>query len=179
MTYMTEERQMIQQSAREFAMKEVLPLANELDPVEGDIPMELRKKLADMGYFGMLIAEEYGGLAMGIFEYALVTEELARGWMSVASIIARGNGLGGGFTAEQRKEYLPRMAQMAGQPQHRFGRHLAHDFPGVAIDNANHDLSRVGVLGEGQFRTVAQQLGLVDRANRLHHFAVLRHFLRR
>ena len=47
--HMTEERRMIRESAREFAMKEVLPVANELDPVQGDIPMALRQKLADMG----------------------------------------------------------------------------------------------------------------------------------
>src|SRR5208283_690362 len=110
-SHMTDERRMIQQSAREFAMNEVLPIANKLDPEQGDIPMELRDKLAQMGYFGIVIPEAYGGLGMGAFEYALITEELARAWMSVASIIARGNGLGGGFTAEQRKEYLPKMAR--------------------------------------------------------------------
>ncbi len=47
--YMTEERRMIQESARDFTMKEVLPVANALDPVEGEIPMELRDKLAEMG----------------------------------------------------------------------------------------------------------------------------------
>ena len=91
MSHMTEERLMIQQTARDFAMKEVLPVANELDPVQGDIPMELRAKMAELGYFGILVPEEYGGLGLGVFEYALVTEELARAWMSVASIIARGN----------------------------------------------------------------------------------------
>ncbi len=111
MTYMTDERQMIQQSAREFAMKEVLPIANELDPVEGDIPMKLRQKMADLGYYGILIPQEDGGLGLGVFEYALVSEELARAWMSVASIIARGNGLGGGFSDQQKREYLPRMAR--------------------------------------------------------------------
>jgi alkylation response protein AidB-like acyl-CoA dehydrogenase len=88
---MTEERRMIQETAREFAMNEVLPVANELDPVQGDIPMELRQKLADMGYFGMLIPEDMGGLGLGCFEYCLVTEELARAWMSVASIVRQGN----------------------------------------------------------------------------------------
>ena len=47
-----------------------------------------------MGYFGIIIPEEYGGMGLGVFEYCLITEELARGWMSVASIIARGNGMG-------------------------------------------------------------------------------------
>ena len=87
--YLTDERRMIRDSAREFTAREVLPVANELDPVQGDIPMELRRKMADMGYFGIRIPEEYGGLGLGVLEYAIVAEELARGWMSCASIIAR------------------------------------------------------------------------------------------
>ena len=112
MSALSEERQMIQRTAREFARKDVLPIANRLDPVAGEIPMELRQKMADLGYFGMLIPQEHGGLGLGLFEYVLVTEELARAWMSVASIIARGNGLmGGGYTEEQRRRYLPRVAR--------------------------------------------------------------------
>jgi alkylation response protein AidB-like acyl-CoA dehydrogenase len=111
MSYMTEERKLIQRTAREFAMNEVLPVANELDPVQGDIPMELRRKMAEMGYFGILIPQEYGGLGLGAFEYALVTEELARAWMSVASIIARGNGIWGELSPEQKRQYYPPMAR--------------------------------------------------------------------
>ena len=62
MGYMTDERRMIQETARAFALKEVLPVANKLDPEKGDIPRELIQKLADMGYFGIVIPEEYGGL---------------------------------------------------------------------------------------------------------------------
>ena len=109
--YATEDRVAIRDLAREFAMKEVLPVANELDPVQGEIPDELRQKMADMGFFGILIPEEYGGLGLGLFEYCLVTEELARAWMSVASIIARGNGLGAGFSRAQRAEMLPKVAR--------------------------------------------------------------------
>jgi alkylation response protein AidB-like acyl-CoA dehydrogenase len=113
MSYLTEERRMIQESAREFAMNEVLPVANKLDPVQGDIPMDLREKLAAMGYFGITIPEEYGGLGLGVFEYCLITEELARGWMSVASLVARGNGLIGSraMNEEQKRRYLTRMAK--------------------------------------------------------------------
>ena len=93
--YMTEERRLIQETARNFTRREVLPLANELDPVKGDIPASLIEQLAEMGYFGITIPQEYGGLGLGAFEYCLVTEELARGWMSVASLIARGNGMFG------------------------------------------------------------------------------------
>ena len=49
MGYMTDERILIRDSARDFTMKEVLPVANELDPVQGMIPMELRDKMAEMG----------------------------------------------------------------------------------------------------------------------------------
>ena len=113
MGYMTDERRLIQETARAFAMKEVLPLANRLDPEKGDIPRELIQKIADMGYFGIVIPEQYGGLGLGVFEYCLITEELARAWMSVASIIARGNGLsaGRGMTDAQRAVFLPRAAR--------------------------------------------------------------------
>ena len=111
MSYLTEERMMIQNTARAFSMNEVLPIANKLDPVEGDMPMALRDKMGELGYFGILIPEEYGGLGLGCFEYALVAEELARGWMSVASIIARGNGIWGETTEEQKHKYFPRMAR--------------------------------------------------------------------
>jgi alkylation response protein AidB-like acyl-CoA dehydrogenase len=111
--YMTEERRLIQQAARDFAMREVMPIANELDPIQGDIPHSLIRKMADMGYFGILIPERYGGLGLGAFEYCLVAEELARAWMSVASLIARGNGLFGmsDMTEKQREETLPRVAR--------------------------------------------------------------------
>ncbi|HKU99578.1 MAG TPA: acyl-CoA dehydrogenase family protein [Vineibacter sp.] len=110
---MTEERRMLQEAAREFTMNEVLPVANKLDPEQGDIPMSLRDKLAEMGYFGILIPEQYGGSGLGSFEYCLVTEELSRGWMSVASLIARGNGMIGShaMNEEQRSRYLSRMVK--------------------------------------------------------------------
>ncbi|MBI2802699.1 MAG: acyl-CoA dehydrogenase family protein [Gammaproteobacteria bacterium] len=112
-SYMTEERRMIQAQAREFTLREVLPVANKLDPEKGDIPMALREKMAAMGYFGILIDEEYGGLGLGVFEYCLVTEELARGWMSVASIIARANNLPGieRLSKERQREIMPKVAR--------------------------------------------------------------------
>ncbi len=106
MGYMTEERRLIQETARAFAMKEVLPIANKLDPEKGDIPPELIQKLADMGYFGIVIPEEHGGLGLGVFEYCLITEELARAWMSVASIIARAQGMGTGWGDAANRERL-------------------------------------------------------------------------
>ncbi|MGH2522914.1 MAG: acyl-CoA dehydrogenase family protein, partial [Anaerolineales bacterium] len=114
MQVLTEERKLIQDAAREFTRKRVLPLANKLDPEKGSMPRELIDEMAELGYFAILIPEEYGGLGLGAFEYCLVAEQLSRGWMSVASLIARGNGLIGALKSlrpEQKKVYLPRMAR--------------------------------------------------------------------
>lgn len=108
---MTDERIALRDAAREFAMGAVLPIANELDPIKGDIPMAMRDQLAELGYFAILIPEEHGGLGLGVVEYALVTEELARAWMSVASIIRSANGFTPGFSDELKVRYLPRMAR--------------------------------------------------------------------
>ncbi|AZL11632.1 acyl-CoA dehydrogenase [Brevibacterium aurantiacum] len=108
--FMTEERLEIQALAREFAHDVVLPLANELDPIEGQFPDWFIKQMADMGFFGILIPEEYGGLGLGVFEYCLVAEELSRAWMSVGGLLARGNGMGGGFSPEQEARLLPKVA---------------------------------------------------------------------
>lgn len=109
--YLTEDRLEIQKLARQFAMNEVLPLADELDPQHGLIPDGLRQQMADMGFFGILIPEEQGGLGLGVFEYCLVAEELSRAWMSVSGLLARGNGMGGGFTEQQRNRLLPKVAR--------------------------------------------------------------------
>ncbi|MGB7412152.1 MULTISPECIES: acyl-CoA dehydrogenase family protein [Sphingopyxis] len=110
---MTEERLMIQESARDFAMNEVLPIANRLDPVQGIIPDDLIRKMGELGYFGIVVPEKYGGLGLGAFEYCLVAEELARAWMSVGSLIARGNSMIGmeSMSEEWRADVLPRVAR--------------------------------------------------------------------
>ncbi len=91
MTYMTEERQMIKDTAAQFTNEVVLPLALELDPEKGKIPRSLIEQMGELGFFAIKTPEEHGGLGMGCFEYCLVAEELSRGWMSVGSIIARSN----------------------------------------------------------------------------------------
>lgn len=109
--YLTEERRMIQDVARQFTANEVLPVANRLDPEQGEIPMELRRQMGELGYFGIRMPEAYGGLGLGVFEYCLIAEELARGWMSVASIIARASSLMGvGGWPENKRLDLTRKA---------------------------------------------------------------------
>jgi alkylation response protein AidB-like acyl-CoA dehydrogenase len=109
--YRTARRLELQAEAREFAMDEVLPIANELDPQKAEMPPELIKQLGAKGYFGIRLPEDVGGLGLGVFEYCMITEELARAWMSVASIIARAQGMGTGHaTGQRRVELLRRSA---------------------------------------------------------------------
>ena len=107
MTYLTEERLQLQAEARDFAMNEVLPVANELDRKEEDIPRELIAKMGSKRYFGIMVPKDYGGLGGRVFEYCLVTEELSRAWMSSASVIARAQGMGVNMLPpDKREEYL-------------------------------------------------------------------------
>ncbi|RBY92832.1 acyl-CoA dehydrogenase family protein [Blastococcus sp. TF02A-30] len=108
----TPEREALQEQARRFAMEEVLPVANELDPQKGLIPASLLDRLAELGYFGITVPAEAGGLGLGVFEYCMVSEELARAWMSTASILARSQGLGTAVPdAERRRDLLARSAR--------------------------------------------------------------------
>jgi len=107
---LTEEQQLIQKTARDFAMREVLPVANELDPRHENIPASLLQNAADLGFFGLRIPEEFGGLGLGCLEYCIVTEELSRAWMSVGSIIRPMIGMQA-MSPAQQQHYLPRMAR--------------------------------------------------------------------
>ncbi|GAA4548640.1 acyl-CoA dehydrogenase family protein [Pseudonocardia xishanensis] len=104
----TAEREALQKQAREFAHREVLPVANELDPQRAEMPRSLIDKMGELGYFGLTVPREHGGLGLGVFEYCMVTEELARAWMSVASIIARAQGMGTAVADPRRREDLLR-----------------------------------------------------------------------
>ena len=111
--YETETRRMIRETARTFTTDVVLPAANRLDPEKGDIPDDLIEAMGDLGFFGILIPEELGGLGLGVFEYCIVAEELARGWMSVSSLIARGNGFYSSIPAANEEQRRQRIGEMA------------------------------------------------------------------
>ena len=108
----TPARAVLQEQARRFAMDEVLPVANELDPQKGEIPQRILERLGELGYFGLTIPAADGGLGLGVFEYCMVSEELARAWMSVASILARSQGMGTSVAdPDRRAELLRRSAR--------------------------------------------------------------------
>lgn len=90
----TDERAALQADARAFVRDVVLPIADDLDPKKAEMPRSLIDAMAAKGWFGITIPADRGGLGLGVFEYCLVSEELARAWLSVGSILARGQGLG-------------------------------------------------------------------------------------
>ena len=102
----TDARAALQEEARAFARDVILPLADELDPRKGEMPRSLIDQMAAKGWFGITIPAEYGGMGLGVFEYCLVSEELARAWLSTGSILARGQGLGTQTLDDERRRAL-------------------------------------------------------------------------
>jgi butyryl-CoA dehydrogenase len=84
---LTEREKMIQSTASEFAVKEVLPRAAEIDRT-AEFPRELARDMGRMGYFGLAYPPEWGGSGSGYVSYALVIEQLARASMTVGAIVA-------------------------------------------------------------------------------------------
>ena len=71
---------------REFVDREIIPVAREWEQT-GRYPTEIVDGMADMGLFGITVPEEYGGLDLDPVSFALVFEEIARGWMGIAGIL--------------------------------------------------------------------------------------------
>ena len=110
---LTEEQQILRESVRDFADKEIRPVAEELDRNE-EFSLELVKKMAGMGLFGMFVSEEYGGSDAGYLAYIIAVEELSRVDGSAAATVAAANSLGIGpiyyfGNDEQKQEWLPRL----------------------------------------------------------------------
>lgn len=89
---LTDEQKMIQEMVRNFAQKEVKPLARELDET-GRFPSELIKRMAELGLMGMMVSEKYGGAGMDTISYILTMEELAAACASTAVIATVNNSL--------------------------------------------------------------------------------------
>ena len=110
---LTDDQTEILKAVRQFVEKEILPVATELEHKD-EYPTEIVEGLKELGLFGLMIPEEYGGLGESLLTYALAVEEIARGWMSVSGIINThfivAYMLLQHGTEEQKQKYLPRMA---------------------------------------------------------------------
>ncbi|QMW67271.1 acyl-CoA dehydrogenase family protein [Mumia sp. ZJ1417] len=110
---LTDVQEEILKTVREFVDKEIIPVATELEHKD-EYPQAIVDGLKELGLFGLTIPEEYGGLGESLLTYALVVEEIARGWMSVSGVINThfivAYMLVQHGTEEQKSKYLPRMA---------------------------------------------------------------------
>jgi len=84
---LTEAHREVQRAARKFTEQEILPIASELDHREELLPLEILEKMAELGYFGVIIPEEYGGAGLDCISYAIIVEELCRGWMCLGGYL--------------------------------------------------------------------------------------------
>jgi len=114
MSILPPEYETLRRETRRFAEKVVAPIAQELYNREAEIPMDIIKQMADLGYFAMAIPEPYGGLGMDNLSVVIVTEELSRVWLSVGSVMTRTLIAGGllltGGTEAQKQRWLPGIA---------------------------------------------------------------------
>ncbi len=110
---LTDVQQEILATVKQFVDKEIIPHAQALEHAD-EYPSDIVAGMREMGLFGLTIGEEYGGLGESLLTYALVVEQIARGWMSVSGIINThfivAHMIKQHGTPEQKQKFLPPMA---------------------------------------------------------------------
>jgi alkylation response protein AidB-like acyl-CoA dehydrogenase len=110
---LTDEQRLIRETARDFADREIIPVARDNDRAER-FDLDLVKKLGEMGYLGPIVAEEYGGRGLDYLTYGLIVEEIGRGDSSARTVVSVQTSLVCSSiqrwgTEEQKHEWLPRL----------------------------------------------------------------------
>jgi (2S)-methylsuccinyl-CoA dehydrogenase len=110
-----EMHEQVRDQVREFATAEIMPHAEHIHRTDETIPEEFIEKMSELGFFGLSVPEEYGGVEMGNLAMILTTEELSRASLAAAgSLVTRPEiltkALMGGGTEEQKKTWLPKLA---------------------------------------------------------------------
>jgi alkylation response protein AidB-like acyl-CoA dehydrogenase len=110
---LTEIQRDILATVRDFVDKEIIPVATALEHKD-EYPIQIVEGMKQLGLFGLTIPEQYGGLGESLLTYALLVEEISRGWMSVSGIINThfivAHMIAQHGTQEQKDYFLPRMA---------------------------------------------------------------------
>jgi alkylation response protein AidB-like acyl-CoA dehydrogenase len=112
-TEKTDEQKAITEMVRQFVDEQILPNAEHYDH-EDAFPEPIVEQMKELGLFGVTIPEEYGGMELDLATYAMIVEELSRGWISISGVVNThfiGSYLLMHFgTEEQKQKYLPKMA---------------------------------------------------------------------
>ena len=132
------DRELVVQTVREFVERDVIPIASEMEH-RGEYPHALVETMKTLGLFGLNIPEEYGGTPVDYTTFAMIFEELTRGWMALAGIIGSHLVLCDVLvrygTDDQKRQFLPRLAK--GEPR-----------GGIALSepNAGTDLQSISTV---------------------------------
>ena len=110
---LTDEQRLIRETARDFADREIIPRARDNDRAER-FDLELVQRIAEMGYLGAPVSEEYGGRSLDYISYGLIVEEIGRGDSSARTVVSVQTSLVAGSieqwgTEEQKREILPKL----------------------------------------------------------------------
>ena len=118
MADLAEDQQLVVNTIREFVERDVVPVASDMEH-RGEYPHALVETMKELGLFGLNIPEEYGGNPVDYTTFAVVFQELTRGWMALAGIIGTHLVLADVLvrygTEEQKRQFLPRLAR--GEPR--------------------------------------------------------------
>ena len=113
MARLTEAQRGIVTTIRDFVRREVMPVAAEMEHAD-EYPFDLVERMKELGLLGAIIPEEYGGLGLDTTTYALIIEEICRGWMSLTGVLnshlIMAYMVATDGTPEQKERFLPLMA---------------------------------------------------------------------
>jgi len=154
---LSEDQSEILKAVRQFVDEQIIPVAQELEHAD-EYPQEIIDGLKELGVFGLTIPEEYGGLGESLLTYALVVEEIARGWMSVSGVINThfivAYMLVQHGTEEQKQKYLPRM--VTGEVRGAFSMSepgLGSDVSAVSTKATKRDDGSYSITGQKMWLT--------------------------
>jgi alkylation response protein AidB-like acyl-CoA dehydrogenase len=158
---LSDEQQELLGLVRQFVDEQIIPVATALEHAD-EYPTKIVEQMQEMGIFGLMIPEEFGGLGESLLTYALTVEELSRGWMSVSGIINThfivAYLLLQHGTEEQKQRYLPRMA--TGEVRGAF----SMSEPGCGSDVAAIRTKAVPTPGDG-WSVTGQKMWLTNGAS--------------
>ena len=161
---LTEIQREILKTVRTFVDEKILPVATELEHKD-EYPTDIVEGMKELGLFGLTIPEEYGGLGESLLTYALVVEEIARGWMSVSGIVNThfivAYMLMQHGTEEQKEYYLPKMA--AGEIRGAFS--MSEPGCGSDVSAIKTKAVRVNEGADGSYRISGQKMWLTNGAS--------------
>jgi alkylation response protein AidB-like acyl-CoA dehydrogenase len=158
---LTDIQEEILKAVRVFVEEKILPVATELEHKD-EYPTEIVEGLKELGVFGLMIPEEYGGLGESLLTYALAVEEIARGWMSVSGVINThfivAYMLMHHGTEEQKQKYLPRMA--TGEVRGAFS--MSEPGCGSDVSAITTKAVRDDSAGDGMYSITGQKMWLTN-----------------